>query len=236
MTDTTDLGDRMKKYEAATRQILPRRTYAILRVDIRAGRSYLRNAERPFDMDFVEAMNGVASRLCVEVQGAKFAYTQSDEISLLYTDFDKLETQPWFGGVVAKQQSVGASIATSELMYLRPSQGRVRFDARVFTLPDAVEVANYFVWRQRDAIRNSVHMAARAAMSNKQVQGKSSDELVQALIEDPNAWSWDSYPEEVRYGRVIYRTDFGVVAGAARGFKAETGSWLAKHIPEKFSL
>jgi tRNA(His) guanylyltransferase len=33
MSGTSALGDRMKRYEATTRSVLPRRTYSILRVD-----------------------------------------------------------------------------------------------------------------------------------------------------------------------------------------------------------
>lgn len=115
MSDNTRLGDRMKGYEAVHRAVLPRRTHTLIRVDIRAAHTYLRGADRPFDEEFMADMDAVAEALCAEISGAVFAYTQSDEISILATDFATIQTQPWFGGVVAKQLSISAALATAVL-------------------------------------------------------------------------------------------------------------------------
>ncbi|MER5966676.1 tRNA(His) guanylyltransferase Thg1 family protein [Streptomyces sp. NPDC002057] len=79
MTDDTALGDRMKRYEAAQRTILPRRTYTLLRVDGRAFHTYLRDAQRPFDEGFMADMDAVAEALCAEISGSVFAYTHQAE-------------------------------------------------------------------------------------------------------------------------------------------------------------
>jgi tRNA(His) 5'-end guanylyltransferase len=150
MSDTSALGDRMKRHEAAHRAVLPRRTYTVLRVDGRSFHNYLRGAAKPFDEQFMADMDAVAEALCSEITGSVFAYTQSDEVSILATDFATEQTEPWFGGVVAKQLSAAASLATAVLNERRPGR-RALFDARVFTLSDPVEVANYFLWRQRRA-------------------------------------------------------------------------------------
>ena len=42
------------------------------------------------DKSFIGMMNETAKFLCENIQGAKFAYVQSDEISLLLTDFEKI--------------------------------------------------------------------------------------------------------------------------------------------------
>src|SRR5690242_17305079 len=102
-TDRTSLGDRMKEYEWAYRYVLPRRTYTILRVDGRAFHNLTKGLDRPYDERFMDIMDTVAYELCQEIQGARLAYVQSDEISVLYTDFDAPGTQAWFGGVLAKQ-------------------------------------------------------------------------------------------------------------------------------------
>lgn len=234
MSDKTSLGDRMKRYEQATHQILLPRSYTILRVDLRGGHAYLRNANKPFDTDFMLDMNDVAKVLCDEITGSQFAYTQSDEISVLYTDFQHLNTQPWFGGMVTKQVSIGAALATARMLSNRVTKpGLPLFDARVFTLPDAVEVANYFVWRQRDAIRNSVMMAARAFMSHAEVQGKNTDQLKEELI-DRFSVDWTEYPAGARLGRVIFKTLGQWIAEPAEPpLKAESDNWLTGNIPTK---
>lgn len=213
--DTTALGDRMKQYEAATRAVLPRRTYTIARVDIRAARSYLRLARRPFDAAFMEVMDATAAALCKEMSGAVFAYVQSDEISVLLADFGSVHSEPWFAGVVQKMASIAAATATAEFNHLAYiaslAEGRLdvphtkaAFDARAFTIPDPVEVANYFVWRQRDATRNSVSMAAQAHFSHKRLHGLNGGQMQELLWSEKGA-NWNDYPDGAKRGRVCVR-------------------------------
>ena len=87
-----DLGDRMKRdYESRTRYFLPRRTYTLIRIDGKAFHTYTRNCARPYDVDLMAAMDAAAIGVCIEAQGAQFAFVQSDEISILLTDFGKRE-------------------------------------------------------------------------------------------------------------------------------------------------
>src|SRR5690606_35013083 len=69
MSDSTALGDRMKGYEQAHRAVLPRRTYTLLRLDGRAFHTYLRGADKPFDMPFITDMAAVSEALCEEISG-----------------------------------------------------------------------------------------------------------------------------------------------------------------------
>lgn len=195
------LGDRMKSYEAVTRSVLLPHSYTILRVDGRAFHSYLRGAKKPFDEIFVSDMVCTAIALCEDVQGAAFAYGQSDEISLLLTDLEP-QSQPWFGGVVQKMASVAASIATWELIQHRGTEGKPQFDARVFTLPSAGEVANYFIWRQRDAVRNSVSMVAQAYFSPKDLHGKNNGQMQEMLFAEHGV-NWNDFPDQLKRGWVV---------------------------------
>jgi tRNA(His) guanylyltransferase len=251
VTDNSALGDRMKRYEATTRTLLPRRTYTITRVDGRAFHSYLRNAAKPYDQTFMTDMDTVAEALCTEIAGARFAYTQSDEISILSTDFGSHNTEPWFGGVIAKQLSISAALATAVLNERRPGT-RALFDARVFTISDPVEVANYFLWRQRDAVRNSISMAAQAHFPHRRLHGVNSGGMQELLWSEAGV-NWNDYPDGFKRGRVAVRrvgqreTTFThrrtrelrtVVAmrswwesSAAPHFTTEPGGWLAEAVP-----
>lgn len=197
------LGDRMKAYEAVTRAVLLPHSYTILRVDGRAFHAYLRKASKPFDYAFAADMVTVGTKLCREVSGAVFAYGQSDEISLLITDLEP-QSQPWFGGIVQKQASVAASLATAALIHRRGPEGLPHFDARVFTLPSAVEAGNYFIWRQRDAVRNSISMAAQAKFSPRQLHGADSNEMQEMLFQQ-HGINWNDYPDSAKRGWVITR-------------------------------
>src|SRR5271168_3243767 len=113
------LGDRMKRYEATTQLVLPRRTYTILRVDGRSFHTWTKGLEKPYDREFMSFMDMAAIELCKQIPGAQFAYVQSDEISVLAVDFLDINTEPWFDGVVQKWASVAASIASTEFnMYV----------------------------------------------------------------------------------------------------------------------
>lgn len=203
-TDKTALGDRMKTYEHVTRYELPRRTLTLCRVDGRAFHTVLAKAEKPFDEQVVKAMNSVAEALCAEMSGAVFAYAQSDECSVLLTDFGSNGTQPWFDGVVQKIVSIAASTASLAFNEAYGSGYRAMFDARVFTIPDPVEVANYFLWRQRDAVRNSVSMAAQAHFSHKRLHGLNGDQM-QELLWSEKGVNWNDYDAGCKRGRVTVR-------------------------------
>lgn len=197
------LGDRMKSYEAVTRSLLLPHSYTILRVDGRAFHSYLRRAAKPYDFDFMADMQAVAQDLCRAASGTVFAYGQSDEISLLLSDVEP-QSQAWFGGVVQKIASVAAGLTTAALIARRGWGGLPHFDARVFTLPSETEVANYFIWRQRDAVRNSVSMAAQAKFSPKQLHGKNSNDM-QEMLWSGHGINWNDYPEVAKRGWVVTR-------------------------------
>ncbi|MBG0818265.1 tRNA(His) guanylyltransferase Thg1 family protein [Planomonospora sp. ID82291] len=260
MSDTTALGDRMKGYEHVTRGVLPRRTYTIIRVDGRAFHTFLAHADRPFDEAVVEAMNAVAVALCGQAQGAVFAYTQSDECSLLLTDFASRTTQPWFGGVIQKIASISAAVASvafNQAYGYHYDDACAVFDARVFTLPDAVEVANYFLWRQRDCVRNSITMAAQARFSHRQLQGVTTEQM-QEMLWQGHGINWNDYPAGMKRGRVIVRdtaerditytdrrtsqtTTTQVLRSAwtaqdAPHFTADPSGWLAATIPAQAAL
>ncbi|MFI5973537.1 tRNA(His) guanylyltransferase Thg1 family protein [Streptomyces sp. NPDC051452] len=252
MTDRTALGDRMKRHEAAYQAVLPRRTYTVIRVDGRAFHTYLRGAVKPFDLQFMEDMDATAEALCKEISGAVFAYTQSDEISILACDFATEQTEPWFGGVVAKVISIAASAATAAFNGRRPAHRPALFDARVFTLSDPVEVANYFVWRQRDAVRNSIAMAAQASFSHRRLFGVDTNGMQELLWSEAKV-NWNDYPDGCKRGRVTVRrtgerpveyvdrrTEQLVRTTAVRSWWETTGaphfttgpdSWLAAVIP-----
>jgi tRNA(His) 5'-end guanylyltransferase len=208
------IGDRMKsQYEERTRIFLPRRTYTILRVDGKAFHTYCRGMERPYDKRFIAAMDMVAREMLSEIMGAELAYVQSDEISFLLTDFAKPNTEAWFDGNIQKMSSVAAGLATGYFNALMLDEterlvGGVShktlgtFDARVFTIPDHVEVENYFIWRQQDAERNSIQMLAQHYYSHKQLHEKNCSVLQDMIHEKGD--NWNDHPARFKRGGLVY--------------------------------
>ena len=225
------LGDRMKKYEEASKVSLPPRMPIILRLDGKAFHTYTKGMpDRPFNRKMIAVMEMTAIEVCRNIQGATFAYVQSDEISVLIHGYKTFESQSWFDGHVQKMVSVAASVAgatftlnswriwqddTTDQLSAGPAVGDIvpaYFDARTFVLPEA-EVTNYFIWRQQDAIRNSVQSHARSLFSHKQCDNKTCDELKTMCAASGKPWT-DLTPT-IRQGRVVQRVlvekDTGVV-------------------------
>ena len=220
-----ELGDRMKQnYENRTRYYLPRRTYTMIRLDGKSFHSYTKGCDRPFDNRLMWTMDMTAKALCEQIQGAKIAFVQSDEISILLTDFEDNQTEAWFDGNIQKICSISASVATAAFnkyavnkmeTYSNGLSGGVvwyndtlankppaMFDSRVFTIPDRKEVCNYFIWRQKDSTRNSVSMAAQAEFPHKELQRKSSDQMQEMLFQERGI-NWNDYPVGFKRGRCV---------------------------------
>ena len=106
------LGDRMKKYEGVPKTTLMRRNPVIIRIDGKAFHTFTRGFQHPFDNILIESMQDTMKYLCENIQGCKFGYCQSDEISLLLTDYENINTAAWFDYEVQKMCSIAASMAT----------------------------------------------------------------------------------------------------------------------------
>ena len=123
MITRDSLGDRMKAdYESRARYFLPRRTYTLIRVDGKNFHTYTRGCARPYDADLMADMDAAAIALCENSEGAKLAFVQSDEISVLLTDFASLQTEAWFDGNLQKICSVSAAIAAAHFNQARAAR------------------------------------------------------------------------------------------------------------------
>ena len=106
------LGNRMKKYESVAKTVLMKRTPVIIRIDGKAFHTFTRGFDKPFDSVLIKAMQDTLCYLCENIQGCVFGYTQSDEITLVLCDYQKITTSAWFDYEVQKLCSVSASMAT----------------------------------------------------------------------------------------------------------------------------
>jgi tRNA(His) 5'-end guanylyltransferase len=153
----------------------------------------------------MDAMVTAASRTAKEMAGFKIAYTQSDEVTFLLTDFDEFETEPWFGNKLNKLVSISASIFTAHFnsVYQHPKGLLATFDSRAFVVP-RIDAPNVFVWRQMDWHRNSLLMLAQSKFSHKELQGKKAADLHDMLHGIGVNWAKDLSQQE-KNGTFIYR-------------------------------
>jgi|TARA_R110000824_G_scaffold105368_5_gene249329 tRNA(His) guanylyltransferase len=215
------LSTRMKEYEAVTKYKLLRRGYTMIRIDGKAFHTYTKGLIRPFDYGLVEDMDDTAKYLCKNIQGAVCAFVQSDEISILVTDFEKIETSAWLDNTIQKMCSISASMATAAFNKDRISRlissGKIllefdnlkwaEFDSRVYQLPTKGEVINYLVWRQQDTVKNSISSVAQSMFSHKELNGKNGNEK-QEMMFQKDGTNWNDFDPKLKRGRMIVKETY----------------------------
>ncbi len=199
----------MKGYEGleAGRRLIPGLpVYA--RIDGRSFSGFTRGMDRPYCPHMSQLMIDT-TRALVEKTHALVGYTQSDEISLAWYAASP-KTQPPWGGKLQKMTSVLAGLATAAFtgaLLQSPHAARAaklpHFDCRVFNLPNTEELANCFLWREQDATKNAVSMAARSMFSHKQLQGLRSAEM-QELMHGGGV-NFNDYPRHFKRGTFVRR-------------------------------
>ena len=148
-----DLDSRMRVFETAHDQCVLPGIHIVVRLD---GRGFTRLTketlpfEAPFDERFRDAMLDTAEHVMTCGFSVRFAYTQSDELSLLFTPDENS-----FGRKLRKLESILAGEASAKLSLVLGTPAC--FDARVSQLPRAGDVLDYFRWRQEDAHRNALN-------------------------------------------------------------------------------
>lgn len=216
MNKNRSLGSRMKDYERAAGSYLPRRIPVIIRVDGKAFYTFTKGMKKPFDIVFAAAMQETMKDMCENIQGCVLSYTQSDEISLVLTDYATIHTDAWFEYNVQKMASIAASMATlffnrnfaEEAEDSERYQGKLyeaMFDARVFSVPQD-DVCNYLVWRQQDATRNSIKSMGQVYLGHKTIQGKKTDQ-VQGMLFKECGINWNDLPVNLKRGSCCIREE-----------------------------
>lgn len=244
------LSERMKQYENIPKNRLMRRQPVIIRIDGKAFHTFTRGFQRPFDDILIKSMQETMKYLCENIQGCKIGYCQSDEISLLITDYETINTAAWFDYQVQKMCSIAASMATlafnrtfwrninaynhdmdydidgkNQLLeyYCKAYEKGAMFDARCFSIPKE-EVCNYFLWRQNDCTRNSIQMVAQANFSHKQLQNKSCDELQEMLWQEKNI-NWNDFETVKKRGSCCAKTGKHTAVNTQTGEQVERLIW-----------
>ena len=246
------LSTRMKEYEYKTRTYLERKQPVIIRLDGRAFHSFTRGLKKPFDEIFVKSMQDTMKYLCENIQGCVLGYTQSDEITLVLVDYQSDEACAWFDNNIQKIASISASMATlvfnkafkansettlrrinntftctdEEFKYANTLEkcllNGAMFDSRVFTLPKE-EVVNCLIWRQLDAIRNSVQSVGQANFSHKELHGKSCNDI-QDMLWLKKDINWNDYPTHLKRGSCCIKKPFVINEGTEQ--EAIRNKWV----------
>ena len=221
-----NLEDKCLYYRSLSNYKLLPNSYVLVMLDGRSFSNLIKNKfEKPFDKDFIDMMNQTAQYVCENVEGAKLAYVQSDEISLVITDFDTPTTDAFFGYRFNKLTSIIASLATGKFNQLMlqynlskynnkqnvddvvkfiEKQNLCQFDCKVWNVPTLNDVFAWFLYRQIDCVRNSKQQAAQTFISHKNLMNLNVDAQIKLLFEQKGI-DWNEYSMDEKYGRFIWK-------------------------------
>ncbi|UOD32404.1 guanylyltransferase [Massilia violaceinigra] len=143
----------MRAHETATDRCVEPGVYMVARID---GRSFTRltkekvSFEAPFDVRFRDLMADTTRHLMNCGFKVVYAYTESDEISLLFDPDIAV-----YGRKLRKYTSILAGEASAKFSLMLGELAA--FDCRICELPDPKTVVDYFRWRNEDAHRNGLN-------------------------------------------------------------------------------
>lgn len=209
---SADIADRMKMYERqyASQQLLPLIPLCA-RIDGRAFHTFTSDLKRPYDERlsnlFVET-----TRFLVAETGARIGYTQSDEISLVWLQED-FKSEIFFDGKLLKLTSILASLTTAFFnkkipeYFPQKADTLAIFDTRIWSVPVPFEAVNYLIWREMDATRNSVSMAAQSMFTHSELHGKSRSEMQEMMFKE-HGINWNDYPDFFKRGTYVQKRQF----------------------------
>lgn len=202
--DFEKLGDLHKSYEARTENTLLPGCPVIVRLDGRTFSKFTKGLAQPYDERMSMCMIDLTKYL-VHESNAQIGYCQSDEITLGF--LNSLENPIMFSGRVQKLVSVLAGSASAKFNRLIqesiPSHADKLpvFDARVFQYPNLDLACESFLWRETDATRNSLSMAASSLYKQTELHKagfKAKHDMLMA-----KGVNWNNYPAFFKRGAYV---------------------------------
>lgn len=229
--DKDSLGDRMKDYEAVYKQKAMPKMPIVIRIDGKAFHTFTKGMHKPFDDLLMDAMQRTMISLCSELQGAVFGYVQSDEITIVSKLADIRKSEMLYDGKVQKILSITPSKATKyfnkyffenveklernpeafknhvDISVYKKKLFEAEFDTRMMSIPD-FDVINNLIWRQQDAVRNSISAMAHSMFTTKELHGKNCSDMMDMMIE--RGQNWNDLPTYKKRGTCCYKVEEGI--------------------------
>ena len=222
------LKDRIDSYREASDHKILNRLPLIICVNGRAFSKLTSLIEKPYCTKFAEGMLSATLKLCMEIEGALFAYQHNDEIVIIARNDQSLETEAWYDNKIQKICSVTASIATTHFKnYMGSSDlnllGDPIFTSQVFAVPNIAEAINTIVFKQQQNFHTSIQFACFYELLKKHdrntikemLSGLSVDEKIDLLGEECDI-DFNQYPHSFRRGAACYKVPKIVEGGTVK--------------------
>jgi tRNA(His) guanylyltransferase len=219
---TLTLADRMKQCEASFDSTLPQNVPVILRLDGHGFSKFTAHFCKPFNQRIHDAMAATCVDLLTIFPPATVAYTQSDEITLVFPNGVQSfnDRMPKLVSVASSFCSVKFNANLSARLAAEPEPkvkksvhsvlGTAHFDGRFFAVPSVEEALNCLLWRCRgDAIRNAVSAFARTLFSDKEMHEKTTNKLLEMMKVEKGVIFEESVPKWAIEGCLVKREQVG---------------------------
>lgn len=131
--------------------------------------------------------------------------------------FNKIFTSKVWNAEKARIEKIDNSVIfdndEQKQIYVKAAQTGLMFDSRCFNLP-MEEVVNNFIWRQNDAVRNSILGYGQYLIGKKKIFGMKCDDIVTATRDMGKDWNMlPEYDKRGTYCRAILVERNGVYRG-----------------------
>ena len=215
---TIKLKDRIESYMEASNNKLLARLPVVIVVNGRSFNKATSLLDKPFSKDFADSMLSATVKLCMEVEGALFAYQYNDTIVIISRNDQNKETLPWYDNRVQRISSIASSLATQQFHeYMNSSNldmmGDVLFTAQTFAVPNISEAINTIIYHQQKNFHTSIQFACIYELLKKydkstikeMLTDLGTDEKIYLLQQECDI-DFNMYPKSFRRGVACYKT------------------------------
>lgn len=202
------LGDYCKWFEVnCSPEVMMPLLPVIIRLDGANFHNWTKGLERPFDHKLIGVMQETTRQLVTHTN-ATIGYTQSDEITLVLYSTD-LNSTIYHDGkkskILSKLAAYCSVIFNDIAKSYLPDHGKIAtFDARIFQVPNLEWAYKQLLWREKDAVKNSISMLAQHHFHHNTLQGLNRNQLQEKLFTEKGV-NWNSLPNCCKRGTYFKR-------------------------------
>lgn len=220
------LGDRLKRMERMSEgALIGREQPFVLRLDGHKFSKWTRGMRKPLDKRMARIMRGVCEDLLGEYGDIVTAFTESDEITLVFRTPPHLRGSVCYNGRKQKICSLVASFSTARFnhhvrketfsveagdpphLVARAAEAAAFFDCRIIECGSEKDAYSAVWWRYRmDTFRNGVNALAQTKYTYRQLHGLGLSEVIHKLRAD--GVRLNEQPSELLYGTFIKREQY----------------------------
>jgi len=179
----------------------------IIRLDGNNFHNWTKGLQRPFDSGLVQLMSET-TKFLVEETNAIVGYTQSDEITLILYSSDRKSSIYHDGKkqkILSKLTGKCVSFFNDRRRELLPEHNKnANFDCRIYQVPSLHDACAQLLWRENDAVKNSIQMLGHSHFSDKQLFKLNTSEIQDKLMLEKGV-NWNELEVKLKRGTYVKR-------------------------------